>query len=249
MIKSQIQLIKKLSLKKYRESEQKFIVEGKRLVEEGLKSNFKCLKLIATNEFIQKEAGYSDFLKRQSLQTNIISSRDFSKISTTKNPQGIFAVFEIPKKVNKILNDKVIICLENISDPGNLGTILRSCDWFGIKSVLVNKDCAELYNPKVLRASMGAIFNLDIFEIMDLVKEFKELKKQSYKIYFADMNGIDYREINNKGKKIITFCNEAFGPSNDLKEVSDYSITIPKKGNIDSLNVAAAAAVILSVID
>ena len=148
--------------------------------------------------------------------------------------------------MTKINDDKLIVCLENISDPGNVGTILRSCDWFGIKSVLLSRDCADIYNPKVLRASMGAVFNLSIFNQVDLYDELNKLKERSYKLYYADMNGIDYKDVKGNEKKVITFCNEAFGPSDELKIISHTSITIPKKGNIDSLNVSAAAAVILS---
>jgi len=244
--KAEIQLLSKLILKKYRESENKFIAEGKRLVSEGVKSNFNCLEVFVTNDFKEREFEFYNYLELQKLKISVLNNKDFSKISSTKNPQGIAAVFNIPRSESKLINDRIIVCLENISDPGNVGTILRSCDWFGIKSVILSKDCAELYNPKVLRASMGAIFNLNILENIDLINKLPELKNQDYKVYFADMQGIDYRKVNYKEKVVITFCNEAFGPSKELREVCDTSITIPKKGNIDSLNVAAAAAVILS---
>ncbi|MCB0753537.1 MAG: hypothetical protein KDC52_18845, partial [Ignavibacteriae bacterium] len=89
-------------------------------------------------------------------------------------------------------------------------------------------------------------FNLKIYENINLIEKLAELKKANYKIYFADMNGTNYNEINYKQKSVITFCNEAFGPTQELRDVCDEAITIPKKGNIDSLNVSAAAAVILS---
>jgi TrmH family RNA methyltransferase len=244
--KSELQLLSKLSQKKYRDAHQKFIVEGKRLVEEGLKSNFKYTNLIATNDFIDREEEYIQLLHLDIDEIDIVSNKDFNKITSTKNPQGIAAVFLIPSKLAKINDDKLIVCLENISDPGNVGTILRSCDWFGIKSVLLSRDCADIYNPKVLRASMGAVFNLSIFNQVDLYDELNKLKERSYKLYYADMNGIDYKNAKGNEKKVITFCNEAFGPSDELKIVSHTSITIPKKGNIDSLNVSAAVAVILS---
>ncbi|MCB0732337.1 MAG: RNA methyltransferase, partial [Ignavibacteriae bacterium] len=201
---------------------------------------------IITDEFRLKENKFLAILKSKKLEFEIISNNDFLKNSSTKNPQGIAAVFEIPKKNRLNLHEGKIVCLENISDPGNLGTILRSCNWFGIKTVLLSKNCAELYNPKVLRASMGAIFHLNIHENINLINEISALKKMGYESYYADMNGADYRKINFNEKCIITFCNEASGPTKDLKSISDYAITIPSKGNIDSLNVSAAAAVILS---
>lgn len=246
MNKSELQLLGKLSQKKYRDSQQKFIVEGKRLVKEGLNSDFKYENIIITNDFIKKEAEYLKLLKIEKDELEIISNQEYSKITSTKNPQGIAAVFLIPPKLREIKDDRLIICLENISDPGNVGTILRSCDWFGIKSVLLSRDCADIYNPKVLRASMGAVFNLSIIDEVNLYDELDRLKERSYKLYYADMRGIDYKNIKSNEKKVITFCNEAFGPSDILRNISHTAITIPKKGSIDSLNVSAAAAVILS---
>jgi RNA methyltransferase, TrmH family len=244
--KSEIRSISKLNLKKYRDSENKFIAEGKRLVSEGVKSNFNCLEIFITNDFKEREFEFYKSFESQNVNITILGNKDFSKISSTKNPQGIAAVFAIPSTESILFTDRTIVCLENISDPGNVGAILRSCDWFGIKSVILSKDCADLYNPKVLRATMGAIFNLNVLENANLIDLLTDFRNQNYNIYYADMDGVDYREVNYKENSVITFCNEAFGPSKELRKVCDNPITIPKKGNIESLNVAAAAAVILS---
>ncbi len=246
--KAEIQLVKKLSQKKYRAIEQKFVVEGKRLISEGLKSNFTCIKIFVTKEFLDRDSVFKEFLYSPNKKLDVITKRDFLKISSTKNPQGIAAVFSIPdsKECNY---DKTIIYLDNISDPGNLGTIIRSCEWFGIKTICLSKECADLYNPKVLRASMGAVFYLNIIEDVSVSEIIPKVRAKNYKTLFADMNGIDYKSIDYSGKLFIAFCNEAFGPSKDLIENCDSAITIPKIGNVDSLNVAAAAAVILSQIN
>lgn len=244
--KSEIAQIGKLNLKKHRTIERKFIAEGKRLVLEGLKSNYNCNKLLISSDFKEKEPKLLESLHKCSNKFLFLSTKEFIKISSTKNPQGIAAVFEMPIQQFEQKLENVIIGLENISDPGNVGTILRSCDWFGVKNVLLSESCADIYNPKVLRASMGAVFNLRIEEEIDLITRLADLKKNNYKTYFADMSGIDYRTVSKSERMVITFCNEAFGPSGKLQDVCDNSITIPKKGNIDSLNVAAAAAVILA---
>lgn len=244
--KSEIIGLAKLNLKKYRQSESKFIVEGKRLVQEGLNSSLSCEEIIVSEDFNIKEAYFLKSLEKYSIKVSKVSNNGFNKITSTKNPQGIAAVFNIPHEVNIEKNQNIIVCLENISDPGNVGTILRTCDWFGVKAVLLSKECAEIYNPKVLRASMGAIFTLQINECVDITDKLSEFKKENYNLYYADMEGEDYRKIEANEKKVIVFCNEAFGPSEELKKVCDKSITIPKKGNIESLNVAAAAAVILA---
>lgn len=247
--KAEILSISKLKLKKHRESEQKFLAEGKRLIEEGINSEFICEKILLTSDFKNKESSYISFLEQKSKPYLTITSKEFQKISSTKNPQGIIAVFvKSSDKSTSTFDNSKIIALENISDPGNVGTILRSCDWFGIKTVLLSKDCAEIYNPKVIRASMGAIFNLRVIVDVDLIETICELKEKNYKSYFADMNGEDYRDISYNEKFILTLCNEAFGPSAELKNVCDKAVTIPKIGKIDSLNVSAAAAVILSQI-
>jgi TrmH family RNA methyltransferase len=244
--KEKLKQISKLLLKKNRIAEGKFIAEGKRLIIEALDSEYKCENVCVTNHFLNTEKEIIDSLHNNSIPTHVLNSKDFQKISSTKNSQGIVGVFRIPKAINKNINDSIIIGLENISDPGNLGTILRSCEWFGINTVLLSKDCAEIYNPKVVRSSMGAIFKLRLFDNLELPYKIEELKQMEYEAYYADMQGIDYRELNYNKKAVIIFCSEAFGPSNELKSICNSPITIPAKGNIDSLNVAAAAAVILS---
>ncbi len=244
--KSEIQLFSKLNLKKFRDSEKLFVVEGKRLVSEGLNSNYNCLLVAVSNQFNDNEKEFLSNLKVEGIRFEVERNKELQKMTSTKNPQGIIALFEIPKKKVSDLDDNIIIGLENISDPGNLGTILRSCVWFGIKTVFLSTNCADVYNPKVLRASMGAVFKLNLVENMDLIKTINNFKDKGYRALYADMSGKDYRSIEFNSKTILTFCNEAFGPTDELKKVCDLPITIPQKGDIDSLNVAAAAAVILA---
>lgn len=246
MYKSELKEITKLKQKKYRQILGKFIVEGKRLVLEGLNSRIVCNNIILSNLFAEKEKEFVAFLNDNKLKFSTVTQKEFDIISSTKNPQGVAAVFEIPSKKELDFNDELVICLENISDPGNVGTILRTCDWFGVNTVFLSNDCADVYNPKVLRASMGAVFNLTIFDNINLVETLTLLKSKLYKIYIADMHGADYKELPMKDKMVITFCNEAFGPSEKIKQISHESITIPRKGKIESLNVSAAAAVIIS---
>jgi len=244
--KSQIKYYSALKLKKYRKFERKFLAEGKRLIEEGIKSNYECDRVFITQPFYNVEGKFLLEITNKNIPVDIIPLYDLLKFTSTKNPQGIIAVFKMTNNKPNLVKKKAIIGLENISDPGNLGTILRSCDWFGIKDVMISEGSAEIYNPKVLRASMGAVFNLNIFEDADLINGIKILKNKNYAAFYADMIGLNYKKINWRKNTIVTFCNEAKGPSDELKEVCETSLTIPKKGNIDSLNVAAAAAIIIS---
>ncbi len=245
--KSEIKYYSLLKLRKYRKLESKFLAEGKRLVEEGLNSSFVCDRIFITENFSKTENKFILEITKQKKRIDIISAVDFSKISSTKNPQGIIAVFKNPTNKEEYNKTKTIVALENISDPGNLGTILRTCDWFGIDCVLLSAGCAEVHNPKVVRASMGAIFNLNILNNIKLVEEVEELKGNDYKVYIADMEGKNYKEIEWEKKSLIIFGNEANGPSNELKNICN-KITIPQKGKVESLNVSAAAAIIISEI-
>lgn len=244
--KEKLKYYQKLHQKKYRSQEKRFIAEGKRLILEALKSDFLCEIILMTNDFAENQKDVLLTIERKSITYQIIANRDFIKLSSTKASQEIIGIFNISLKSTEIDKNSLIVGLENISDPGNLGTILRSCEWFGVKTVILSRECAEVWNPKVVRSSMGAVFKLNMLTDADLVGKISELKKNKYSAYYADMNGIDYRKVDFDGKVIITFCNEAFGPSKELKGVCSNSITIPSKGNIDSLNVSAAAAVILS---
>ncbi|MEJ2616389.1 MAG: RNA methyltransferase, partial [Ignavibacteriaceae bacterium] len=178
---------------------------------------------------------------------SIIKSQEFKKLSGTVNSQGIIAVFQIPRRAALFeqIETNMFVCLENISDPGNVGTILRNCDWFGIDNIILLKGCAEIYNPKTIRASMGAVFHLNIFNEIEF-DSLSALKLKGYKILTADLKGKDINNFKFTGKSIIIFSNEASGPSQNLINISDYLITIPKYGNAESMNVASASAVILS---
>lgn len=232
--------------KKYRDKERKFIVEGKRLVEEALNSLYKCEILLVTDKFLQSEENYIAQLP-QDVRLDNVKEVDFKRISDTQNPQGILGVFE-KGSLNFIFEptSNLILAMENISDPGNVGTICRNADWFGVSQILLSEECAEIYNPKVLRASMGSIFHLEFNENIDFYSELHHLKKNGYKIVVADMNGEEVYSYSKPEKLIVVVCNEAHGPSERIIELADNKITIPKKGKAESLNVASASAIILN---
>jgi len=155
--------------KKYRQEEKKFIVEGKKLVEEGIQqTRYQCEVILITNEFNEKNEGFV-FSLLKDFPVEIIRNVDFKRLCDTQHPQGIAAVFQFPinEEQPKLLSRKIIY-LENIADPGNLGTIIRTCDWFGFGQILLSKNCVELFNPKVIRASMGSIFHLSVSENIEL---------------------------------------------------------------------------------
>lgn len=245
--KNNLKYYTSLLQKKYRRQESKFIIEGKLLVDEGLKSKFECEILLMTKSFVDKNKYFLSQAKKHNTRTELLKEYELKKISGTEHPQGIVAVFKKKfQEFGDISTDNLIVGLENISDPGNLGTIFRNCDWFGLKSVLLSPDCAEIYNPKTVRASMGSIFHLKIFAEIDFYKELEKLKKQGYKILCSHMQGKDIFKFKRPVPSIVIFCNEANGPSQKLLSITDYQINIPRLGQAESLNVASASAIILA---
>ncbi|MGE5431861.1 MAG: TrmH family RNA methyltransferase [Syntrophomonadaceae bacterium] len=234
--------------KKIRIEEEKFLAEGRRMVEEGLHSVYKCEIVFASTHFRENNPDFMEQLTDLNLRIENVTNSDFLKLSDTENPQGVAAVFKMPDVKGNIGKSDLIVALENVSDPGNAGTIIRTSDWFGIKEVILSQNSVELYNPKVLRSSMGSVFHLHAFESPDFFETLRELKSKGYKILCADMEGEDVFGFNPKEKSVIVLSSEAQGPSEELLSLSDNVLSIPKLGRAESLNVASASAVMLAEI-
>lgn len=235
--------------KKYRRIENKFLIEGKKIVEEGLASNYKFEKIFITRKFEESNPGMTKKIRTRKLPVEVLKPSEFKKISDTKAPQGIAAVLKMKQTVfsTSIIKDKILVYLEDISDPGNLGTIIRNCDWFGIKNIFLSKESAEIYNPKVLRASMGSVFHSNIFEAVNLT-ELTKLKKSGYKFFCSDITGKNVFDIKWNDKTILFLSNESLGPSHKLISIADHKVTIPRFGKAESLNVASASAIMLALL-
>lgn len=246
--KNELKYFSSLLHKKYRLQENKFLAEGEKIVLEGLKSNFNCDVLITTPSFADQNEQLISSLNSHKIRIEKANASDFRRISDTETPQGIIAVFKMKHwnlSNEKFDNENILLYLENISEPGNLGTLLRTADWFGVKSVLISKNSVELFNPKVIRASMGSIFHLKIFTDIE-PRQFDYLKSNQYSFLCADLNGKNIFTFHKSGKFILSMSNESSGPSQDLIKLSDEVITIPKLGEAESLNVATAASVLLA---
>ncbi len=245
LTKAQIKSIANLGLKKFRNIENKFLIEGERAVRDGLNSGYNYELILVTKEYLDKNPNYL----KENKKVEILNNNDFQKISGTVNPQGIAAVFLKPVQnenwMNEIKTD-LVVCLDCVTDPGNVGTIIRNCDWFGIREIILGNSCADLFNPKTIRASMGAIFNTNVFKSNNLSEDLKNLKTKSYKIISATLEGKNIFDYKQREKLIVILGNEANGISNEILNISDEFVTIPKKGAAESLNVANASAVILA---
>jgi TrmH family RNA methyltransferase len=245
--KNELKYYSSLLKKKFRESDKKFIVEGKKSVYEGIESDFNCEIVFVTNKFALEEIQFIKNLENKNFKVTVLKSVDFKKVSDTKTPQGIAAVFEIknPELDLLSLDDPLLVYLENISDPGNLGTIIRTCDWFGIQNIFLSKESSEIFNSKVIRASMGSVFHINIFENVTL-DEVAVLKKSGYEFLCGDMDGENVYDTIEGKHTLLFLANESRGPSEKLLSIIDKKITIPGKGKAESLNVASASAIILA---
>jgi TrmH family RNA methyltransferase len=245
--KNELKYFSSLLIKKFRQQEEKFIVEGLKTVEEGLNSSYKCEAVFVTPAFMDSFPDVIAILNKKSDRVLELKSVDFQKISDTKSPQGIAAAFNknYPKKNLNDLKDKLVVLIDNISDPGNLGTIIRTCDWFGLYNILITDQSVEYLNPKVIRATMGSLFHLNIYdEIYE--NDLANLKSNGYQIVCADIKGKNIFSYKANKKTLITFSNESIGPSEMIKSLADDFITIPGKGRAESLNVSSAASIVIS---
>jgi TrmH family RNA methyltransferase len=246
--KKDLQYFSSLLTKKYRKAENKFIVEGRKSVLEGVNSKYECEMIFLTNKFAEEHEDAISELAKVKKKIVSLKQKEFQKLSDTKTPQGIAAVFikpELEFSLDLFSDEKIIVMLDNISDPGNLGTIIRNCDWFGIKNILLSENIVDYTNPKVIRSSMGSIFHVNIYEEIKQESLLK-LRESRFEILCADMEGENIFTYTSEKKKILVLSSEAHGPSKEIEKESDKKICIPKIGRAESLNVASASAVLLA---
>lgn len=246
--KSELQYYSSLLTKKHRKAEKKFLVEGIKSVLEGIKSNYDCEAIFTMNKFTEQHKDVIKTLAKAKKKIVSLRQKEFDKISDTKTPQGIAAVFvkpEIKFSPELFSDEKIIVMLDNISDPGNLGTIVRNCDWFGVKNVLLSDNIVDYTNPKVIRSSMGSVFHINIFENISH-KNLDGLKSIGFQIICADTEGENIFTYKSGEKIILILSSESHGPSKEIEIISDIKITIPKIGKAESLNVASASAILLA---
>lgn len=233
--KSQIKLITSLAQKKGRTKNGLFLVEGIKGISEILQSDFKLHSLFTTKEIFNSEVS----------KTHIISEEELKKISSLKTPQTAIALFKIPQKEEVKLNG-LVLALDGIRDPGNLGTIIRLCDWFGIDQLLCSKDTVDCYNPKVVQATMGSITRISI-HYLDLEQEF--LDHRDFPICGAFLEGENIYNATLPQNAVILLGNEANGISEKMENLVSRKLNIPQfsRGKeTESLNVATATAIFLS---
>jgi len=235
--KKDIKFINNLKQKKFRYLNNCFIVEGKKSITEFINSDFKIIKLYSVD---------CSFFKNMTNQFEI-DYKLLKKMSFLNNPDDHIAIFQF-KKTKPIEDNNLIIALESIRDPGNLGTIIRTCEWFGVKDVVCSLDSVDCYNQKVIQSAMGSIsrVNITYLNLKDYLKSFNSV------IIGTSLSGKNLYDSNIKPNKgILIFGNEANGLSRELLKLTNFNLTIPKfnlNSFPESLNIASSLSIILGEI-
>lgn len=240
--KSQISLLKSLQQKKDRIEHGLFLVEGYKSVSEFINSPYQIKIIYYTTSFDPKVLKLS-----QKINICEISVTDMEKISSLKNPQEIAALVNIPEwpPINYVtLKQKFSLVLDGIQDPGNMGTIIRTADWFGIKNIVCSDDTVDAYNPKVVQASMGSLSRINVYYINITAI----LPQINLPVFGAVLNGESIYQTNFGEEGLIVMGNEGNGIRPEIEKIITKAVTIPRKGNAESLNVAIAAALFCSEI-
>jgi TrmH family RNA methyltransferase len=232
--KNQIKFIKSLSLKKNRVKAQLFVAEGEKIVNELLNSKFEIEHIYATKQF-------SGINSSEKSALTVVSNEELSRISNLTSPNNVLAIVKISQKESE-KSGGIKLVLDDVNDPGNLGTIIRICDWFGVTQLICSNSTVDCYNPKVVQSAMGSVFRLDI-KYLDLATYLANIDTP---VYGAYMNGVDVKEQELPKQAHLIMGNEANGISESISKYITNKVSIKNIGeNTESLNVAVATSILL----
>ena len=241
--KNLIKHINSLKLAKFREKHNCFIAEGPKLVEEFLRSNFTVEKIICTQDWHDQ---FTNIINDK-IEINIANENDLKRISNLSTPNKVLAIIQKPESKLSLesIDENLLLILDDIRNPGNLGTIIRLADWYGLNNIYCSNETVDVYNPKVIQSSMGSLCRVKI-NYIDLSELLSALKGK-YKIFGSDMNAKNIYQEELPEKSAIIIGNEANGISNEIFSLVDERISIPtfRKG-AESLNASVATAILVS---
>ncbi len=240
--KTHSKYIQTLHHKKFRDAENLFIAEGSKVVMELLRSQkFICTEILGLQEWLHE---HEALLRKQysgPLQTT--EAYELEKISALSTPNQVLAIFKKAAAPAITVQGKINLLLDNIQDPGNMGTIIRIADWFGISNIICSAHSAEMYNPKVVQSTMGSLGRVNVI-YTDLAEWIQQ--QQPVKVYAAALNGKALQQFGGLKEGLIVVGNESKGISEEILLLANERITIPKFGEAESLNAAVATGIILS---
>jgi TrmH family RNA methyltransferase len=247
-------LIASLSRKKEREASRLFLVEGLRSVQSALEAHANLIELVVA-EHTEVEAEMVQEARKQGIPIFSLPDKSFAQLSDVQSSQGILAVAKMSAlPIGHLQHSARILALGGVQDPGNVGTLIRTAAWFGINAILADEASADFYNAKVVRASMGGIWDVDLFQVKDLYPTLEELKPH-FTLYSADLTGTSLNEWQPKSPSILVMGSEAHGISQKIANLTNEMIHIPRKGlmaqkarnGVESLNVGVAAGILMEL--
>lgn len=247
-----IKMVKSLNQKKYREFEEKYFIEGIKIISEAVKQKIKLEDIIICPEVLNKVRSGAEFgesLERTGYRINYVPEKIFNEICSTETPQGILAVIsqkEYDLDSLALKTNGFYIVLDGISDPGNLGTIIRTADAAGADGVFLSDGCTDVFSPKTLRATMGSVFRVNVFENINLEDMLHKMKQNGIKILAAsiDAKKLYFEEDFGIGTAVV-IGSEAHGIRPVVQDLADSMIRIPMSEQIDSLNASVAAGILI----
>jgi TrmH family RNA methyltransferase len=253
LTKNQRRDLHALSQRRFRDETDLFLVEGARLVREAVGSAFDIAEVYHTAAFGATPEGAKllDALRRRSTLITV-TEKELEGFSDTVHAQGVAAVLlqrhDTPSTLMKQTEGaSALVAVDAMADPGNLGSIIRTCDWFGVDGLLIGRNSVDLYNPKVVRSTMGGLFHLPIVQEVDLPVALTRAKELGYTVYATDAGGpAHFDRVAYASKSVVVFGNEAWGISDAVSGSADVRVSIRKYGSAESLNVGVACGIVLS---
>lgn len=226
--------IKSLQLKKYRQSEQCFLVQGRKSVEELLRSDFQVMQVLAA-----KDSNFPELSDRAAVE--MISEKDLASIGSFQSNDSVLAVAKMKEPNPVVLGKSPVLVLDDIRDPGNMGTIIRTADWFGFQNILASNESVDFYNPKVIAASMGSFCRVNVY-YTDLPVA---LVSKDINIFGAFLNGERLERVDFGKNPVVVVGKESTGISKEVERLITTKVTIPGVGQAESLNAAVAAGIFM----
>ena len=233
--KAKFKLVQNLSKKSFRKKHQAYIVEGYTMVDELLQNHPEQIEFIVITE------KYKDLKTIENLF--VATDKEFQELSTLSTPDGILAVCKIQQTQLDLNSAKKLVLLNNISDPGNLGTIIRTANWFNVDYLLLTKNSVDCFNPKVVQASMGALFRLPVVFIDDIEQLMQKLKNDKFTSIGLSLNGNSNLSLQTQEKLVLIFGSESHGIPNTIESQIDYLYKIPGNPQVESLNLSISAGI------
>ena len=237
--KNTIKQIASLRQQKFRKELGLFVVEGRKMTEELLRSDFEAVGLYSTEAFLGDHPAFAD--------AEVVTEMQMQQMSGLDTPPGILAVVRIPQQGEIKTSSRLVLALDGIANPGNMGTLIRTAEWFGIHDVVCSLDCVELWNPKTVQATMGSLFRMKVWKT-NLADYLRRVHSEGKTVYGALLEGSNLFQMKEKPEGVIVIGSESHGIRDEVLSCITHPVTIPRAGSstTESLNAAVAGAILMA---